>query len=377
MRIFNSFIGLVILSAMSLIGDADANMTIRITGIQNGQRFEACSDIMVGAEITVESGEIKRVYFYHNKGSFGSVSNAPWEKLWEEVEPGIYDISAKVKDTDNNEFFSDTLQIFVDPISDGNILINGEFACNTSPWQLQLNEGAQATLEIDDEGYLSDHEPMADIQISALGTENWHVMLVQRCGLDSGHVYEISFAAEVYDVKTIYFNFQEGGGDWTVYQQWTQDLDISEIYYGPYEYVNLINDPTADFKILLGEDTEDIFLDAVEIIDIGWEPRETRVKKETHVHPGHYSLYQNFPNPFNPTTEIKFSLPAPADINLSIYNVQGQLVQTLLNEYISQGQYIAQWDGTNLEGNSVPSGIYFYKLKTPETQLTNRMVLLK
>jgi hypothetical protein len=69
-----------------------------------------------------------------------------------------------------------------------------------------------------------------------------------------------------------------------------------------------------------------------------------------------------YPNPFNPTTTISYSIPAAAAVELSIYNVKGQKVVTLVNQHQEAGEYSAQWNGTDEQNNSVASGVYFYQL---------------
>lgn len=70
----------------------------------------------------------------------------------------------------------------------------------------------------------------------------------------------------------------------------------------------------------------------------------------------------NHPNPFNPTTIISYSIPAAAAVELSIYNVKGQKVVTLVNQHQEAGEYNAQWNGSDEQNNPVASGVYFYKL---------------
>jgi len=91
-----------------------------------------------------------------------------------------------------------------------------------------------------------------------------------------------------------------------------------------------------------------------------------------------YTLYQNYPNPFNPTTLIRYVVPSPgAHVSLRIYDVSGRLVKTLHDGFTSSGLHAAAWDGTNLHGQSVSSGVYFYRLEAPTLTHTRKMVLLK
>lgn len=93
--------------------------------------------------------------------------------------------------------------------------------------------------------------------------------------------------------------------------------------------------------------------------------------------PATFSLAQNYPNPFNPSTQISFSLPRTSDVRLDIYNILGQRVTRLVNEKLSAGDYVADWNGYDRAGRTVASGIYFYRLKAGDFVETRRMVLLK
>jgi subtilisin family serine protease len=119
--------------------------------------------------------------------------------------------------------------------------------------------------------------------------------------------------------------------------------------------------------------------------------------------PEHFSLSQNFPNPFNPATTIIFELkpeyqgsnlsfpprgddkilmPQKEEVSrvytsLNIYNIRGQLVKTLIEDELLPGRYEVTWDGTDEDGKRVASGVYLYRLKTKTSQTTRKMILLK
>jgi hypothetical protein len=85
-----------------------------------------------------------------------------------------------------------------------------------------------------------------------------------------------------------------------------------------------------------------------------------------------FSLFQNYPNPFNPTTKIKFSLTSPEMVKLTVYNVLGQKVETLIDQRLVSGEYTVDFDGSKLA-----SGVYFYRLQAGKFDETREMVLLK
>jgi endo-1,4-beta-xylanase len=85
--------------------------------------------------------------------------------------------------------------------------------------------------------------------------------------------------------------------------------------------------------------------------------------KHPTISPAGYRLHQNFPNPFNPSTEIVYQLPEPGQIRMEIVNLSGQQVRALVDEVQSPGEYTVQWNACDDSGNRVPSGVYFYNLR--------------
>jgi len=96
------------------------------------------------------------------------------------------------------------------------------------------------------------------------------------------------------------------------------------------------------------------------------------VEIEVNRIPTVFALHQNYPNPFNPETIIQFDIPQASFVNLSIFNVLGELVATVVNEQLSVGVYNVQFDASRL-----PSGLYIYKLQTDNVQFSKKMLLLK
>ena len=93
--------------------------------------------------------------------------------------------------------------------------------------------------------------------------------------------------------------------------------------------------------------------------------------------PGEFALQQNFPNPFNPSTEIRYDLPEEGFVNLAIYNMVGQKVRTLRSETMQPGYHSMVWDGRNDVGSQVATGMYFYSIHTGSFQATKKMLFLK
>lgn len=93
--------------------------------------------------------------------------------------------------------------------------------------------------------------------------------------------------------------------------------------------------------------------------------------------PEQLSLSQNYPNPFNNTTTISFEISKRCDIVLEISNLLGQLVYVFTVSDAQPGRYVINWDGCDNNGNYIPSGLYFYQLRTPDGNLTRKMTILR
>jgi hypothetical protein len=88
-------------------------------------------------------------------------------------------------------------------------------------------------------------------------------------------------------------------------------------------------------------------------------------------------ISRNYPNPFNPSTTIAFSLPTAGKANLNIYNVKGQKVRDLGNPELTRGHHTVVWDGRDNRGQSVSSGVYFVRLSTAQGKSVRKILMLK
>jgi len=109
-----------------------------------------------------------------------------------------------------------------------------------------------------------------------------------------------------------------------------------------------------------------------DVIDVVTEPM-----KKAETLPVQFSLAQNYPNPFNPQTEIAFSIPHTSRVSISVINVLGRHVSSLIDRQIEAGIHTVMWDGTDESGNRVASGVYFYRIEAGDYVESRKMVLLK
>jgi hypothetical protein len=93
--------------------------------------------------------------------------------------------------------------------------------------------------------------------------------------------------------------------------------------------------------------------------------------------PENYTLHQNFPNPFNPTTTLRYDLPEDAMTTITVYDMMGRLVQTLVSGNKSAGYHSLKWDATNRYGSPVSAGVYIYSIQAGNHRDIKKMILLK
>ncbi len=162
------------------------------------------------------------------------------------------------------------------------------------------------------------------------------------------HMFDVQFGGIVGDSATMKGTFCVDSGDFVLNQyDWLLDTLPNKVGFGPVCWDVPIVPPLA----------------------IGDEPND--------VLPQEFSLSQNHPNPFNPSTVIDFALPTRTNVSINIYNVLGQKIKTLVNKEYNAGYYKETWDGTVENGASAASGIYFYKIDAGEYTATKKMILLK
>ena len=140
-----------------------------------------------------------------------------------------------------------------------------------------------------------------------------------------------------------------------------------------------LNDPIESIEIatfLQGT----FYLDEIQLLpDVMTEPWRLTAVQESRdsALPSAFALQQNYPNPFNSGTVIRFDLPKPGETELSVYNLVGQKVVSLVNGVREAGSYSLRWDGRNDVGQSLASGVYFYRLQAEEQSETRKLLLLR
>jgi len=103
----------------------------------------------------------------------------------------------------------------------------------------------------------------------------------------------------------------------------------------------------------------------------------TSVEENDMSLPADFALYQNFPNPFNPVTIIEFQIPKRSSVELEIFNAIGQRVATLVNMDLAPGRHQISWNSKTDAGIELPSGVYFYRLRTDDYSRCKKMILIR
>ena len=113
-------------------------------------------------------------------------------------------------------------------------------------------------------------------------------------------------------------------------------------------------------------------IENIESIELSGELSVTDFEKLTS-----FSLKQNYPNPFNPATTIQFEISERGKTRVDIFNLKGQLVNTLINKHLDVGRHRIKWDGQTAGGSQAGSGLYFYRVAINDKQQTKQMIMLK
>jgi hypothetical protein len=210
-------------------------------------------------------------------------------------------------------------------------------------------------------------------------------------------------------------NHISGNGTWGIYNQSGGNLEIAAPVISnatatsitgtavPNATVEIYTDPGYQGLLFQGETNSDASgniswsgtisgpytnVTAIAIDDSGNTSAFSQValvtnveKMEDSIIPETFSLSQNYPNPFNPETTIRFEIPSrgkhTVKVELCIYNLQGQLIRTLINDERSPGIYQVGWDGLDEAGKTVATGIYLYRIRAGEFAATKKIILIK
>ena len=182
--------------------------------------------------------------------------------------------------------------------------------------------------------------------------------------ITGGFVYRGSLVPDLYG-KYIFADF-EYGDVWSLEYEGGNPPEVSTLGdLGPYSVTSFGVDQHNELYICSFDGTIYKFVQTDSAVDDG------------DLRPNKFSLYQNYPNPFNPVTRINYGLPIQGNVNITIYDMMGGIVKTLINGSQTAGHKSIQWNATNDRNEPVPSGLYLYRIQAGEFRQTKKMVLLK
>ena len=224
------------------------------------------------------------------------------------------------------------------------------------------------------------HSSNGDASLIQLTEQNEHCMLLESNDI---HLEKLAFAILdtvreywLYDIEsneTSYLGSIDSSF-WPIHQTWSTDnskMAIGEIWatgiYTPGP-INIFDTVADSFTTLANSTWPPCFW-------VGETGEQVSIIDETL--PITYNLYNAYPNPFNPVTTIRYELPETGLVNITIYDMLGRQVKTIINQTQDAGYRSVIWDATNDYGKPVSAGIYLYQIQAGENISTKKMVLLK
>jgi len=170
------------------------------------------------------------------------------------------------------------------------------------------------------------------------------------------------------------FNGSKNHQTYEVYYIKQNDYENFTEYYGAIMY-DLNNDSKKE--VILSQFQDPPQPNYIRMFTEIYRPDSTTSVNSDLILPVETNLYQNYPSPFNPSTNIKFRISETGNVSIKIFNVLGKEIKQLLQENLPSGEHNIQWDGKGDEGNTLPSGIYFIQMIAGKYRQSVKTVLLK
>jgi hypothetical protein len=208
-------------------------------------------------------------------------------------------------------------------------------------------------------------------RIDLIGVFSFYAQNYQAVDVDKDGIEEMMVCIEQ-TVLILKFNGSQNHQTYELFYFKQNDLALAgrnSVYYGAVMY-NLVNDAKEEIIITLDDIIQNVGLKLFSFI---YKPEFTiDVNDNLPLHPAKYNLYPNFPNPFNPTTTIRYEIPQQEFVSLKVFDILGNEIETLVNEEKSIGNYEVEFDASRFS-----SGVYFYRLQAGDFIQTRKMILMK
>ncbi|MFC1569037.1 choice-of-anchor D domain-containing protein [bacterium] len=247
---------------------------------------------------------------------------------------------------------------------EGNMISNWSFTNGMNDWQFTVMGSGNAVYSIEDD--------VVHIQITGGGENPWDVSLMQYdFMIINGNTYTATFQAKAASPRDLSALVGMAANPFTVYNSDnTYSLTSEWQTFTSTFTMNYPTDPGARVGFDIGISDVDVYLDNICLVETAsstdMKPNEPSQIVRT------FNLFQNHPNPFNPSTTIRYTVPKSCHVTLTIYDLLGKEIIALVSESRSPGEYSVSW---NSEGHA--AGIYLYRLKTAEFIETRKLILQK
>jgi len=405
----------------NLMANLEGIPTIKITNPAANVSFESGAEITIEADASDEGGQVVKVEFFAQDTKIGEDDTAPYSMTWSNVLSGGYRLSAKVTDDDNNTRFSEPVKIFVGEVN-MDLVGHWMFENNAADSSDHGNEGTISGAPEFVNGQIgetalkfkttSDYVSIASspdfsmenftlaawVKIPQPIPSGWRTIIEHnrwgsnwfglwkssngnkfhfRWGNQSNSTSDFSseigadtwyHVAATFDAsEKIARMYLDGKIDQRVTNTDTPEPSIAELRVGlnldgTEEFKGTIDDLRIYNRVLTQTEIEEL----VNVTSIG---ENLPFVKEQLPHVFNLS---NYPNPFNPFTQINFTLPVASKVKIEVYDLAGHKIRTLLDSKKTAGAYAVPFDGHNLS-----SGIYFYRFQTDNFETAKKMVLVK
>ena len=321
---------------------------VQIKSPLDSSYFSSDSVIKIIVNAYDSDGQVTQVDFYQNNHLLGTDSQSPWEYVWNHVPAGMYILTAVAHDDSNATTVSDSIHVFV---SEYAMYIEAETGIISSGSVDNNHEGYTGDGFVN---FTNEQGTYLDLMVSIPRSGVWDINFRYANGSSHNRPCEIRLNDCVVDSSLDFF--VTGAWDNWVY---TDELSLNlAVGNNVFRITGLSSEsgPNLDhLRMLLSNSTQVSGDSNNETIRTLW-------------------LFPNYPNPFNPFTSITYRLPESGYVKLSIYNMQGQLVDVLIDEEQVAGSYSHHWNPGEL---NLGSGLYCIQLQFDDQVQTRKILFVK
>ena len=261
--------------------------------------------------------------------------------------------------------FSNEVSAFINMYEPGdNMILNGDFSDQSRHWRVEIDDPDMASWDIDDEDQFQ-------MQVNYTRTNPADVRLIQQnLRMIDGVSYRLEFDAyadqdRIFDVKVLDASLRED------YSRIGSLILTDKRKRYIYDFV--MSDETDDQSQIVfyfAHSAGEVFLD-----NISLKQRPSGLSEE--ITSKKFTLFSNYPNPFNNQTMIRYRLDTAAYVSLKVYDVLGRELITLCEKTMDPGVHRVAWNGLDARGRQMPSGIYFFRLKSNDLERVRKAIFLK